>query len=195
LLSILAVLAAALMPLAATAQVDQESGSATPGKPAPTYKYQAYVGYGYTSINMVNQARHGLQGGEASITRDWGAHFGITADGGYYKLGLGGVNPGNPSLAMAFLGPEYHLVIWGPLSGYFHGLMGVEHTSGENQSPVISFAGGLGGGMDWALGQHFAIRASGDDIASSFSVTFPQPGDSPHMTRSSRASFGLVYKF
>jgi hypothetical protein len=195
LLSILAVLAAALMPLSAPGQVDQESGSATPQKLAPIAKYQAYVGYGYTSLNQVNQSRHGLQGVEVSLTRNWGRHFGITADGGEYSLALGSGNPGKPTVAMAFLGPEFHLPIWGAFSGYVHGLMGIEHTGGENQTPNISFAGGIGGGVDYSLGRRFAIRAAGDDIASSFSVNNPVPGDSAHMTRSTRATFGFVYKF
>jgi len=194
LLSILAVSAAALMPLAATSQVE-ESGSAKPEKPAPTYKYEAYVGYGYTSINQVNQARHGLQGVDAAFTRDWGKHFGITAEGAYYKLAMGSDNPGKPLVTSVLIGPEYHLLIWGPISGFAHGLLGVEHTGGENQTPNISFAGGAGGGAEYSLGQHLAIRAQGDDIAASFTVTNPAPGYSPHRTRSSRATFGVVYRF
>lgn len=182
------------MPLAATCQVE-ESGSAKPGKPAPTYKYEAYVGYGYTSINQVNQARHGLQGVDAAFTRDWGKHFGITVEGAYYKKSMGSDNPGKPLVTSILIGPEYHMLIWGPISGFAHGLLGAEHTGGENQTPNVSFAGGAGGGAEYALGQHFAIRAQGDDIAASFTVTNPGPGYSPHRTRSSRATFGVVYKF
>jgi opacity protein-like surface antigen len=197
LLTVLAASAALLLPLAAAAQVNQESGSAAPEKPAPSFKYEVYAGYGYTSINMVNQARHGLQGGEASVTRDFGTHFGITADGSYYKLALGSnpANPGNPAVTLALAGPEFHFLVWGPVAVFARGLMGVEHVAGNNQTPNISFAGGLGGGLDYGMGRHFAFRASGDDILSSFSVTNPVPGDSAHMTRSSRASFGFVYKF
>ncbi len=194
LLSILAVSEAALMPLAATCQVE-ESGSAKPEKPAPTYKYEAYVGYAYTSINMVNQARHGLQGGEASLTREFGKHYGIMADGAYYKLAMGTGNPGSPTVTSILLGPEFHMIIWGPISAYAHGLLGAEHTGGENQTPNFSFAGGAGGGAEYALGRHLAIRAQGDDIAASFTVINPGPGYSPHRTRSSRATFGVAYRF
>ena len=194
LLSILAVSAAALMPLAATSQVE-ESGSAKPEKLAPTYKYEAYVGYAYTSINMVNQARHGLQGGEASLTREFGKHYGIMADGAYYKLAMGTGNPGSPTVTSILLGPEFHMIIWGPISAYAHGLLGAEHTGGEKQTPNFSFAGGAGGGAEYALGRHFAIRAQGDDIAASFTVINPAPGYSPHRTRSSRATFGVAYRF
>lgn len=194
LLSILAVSAAALMPLAATSQVE-ESGSARPEKPAPTYHYEAFVGYGYTSINQINQARHGLQGVDASFTRDWGRHFGLTVEGADYAVSMGSGNPGSPSVTSALVGPEFHMLVWGPITGFVHGLLGVEHTGGENQNPNISFAGGAGGGAEYALGQHFAIRAQGDDIAASFTVINPGPGYSAHRTRSSRAAFGVVYRF
>ncbi len=199
--AIAALTVAALMPLAAACQVDQESQeseSAKPAKPAPTYKYEAAVGYGYTSINQVNLARHGLQGGDAALTRDWGRHFGLTLEGAYFKAPLGssgGGNPGNPSVYSILAGPEFHLLIWGPITGYVHALLGVEHTGGENMNPSTSFAGGGGGGAEWALGQHFAIRAQGDDIAAAFSLINPQPGYSSHRTRSSRAMFGVVYRF
>jgi hypothetical protein len=49
--------------------------------------------------------------------------------------------------------------------------------------------------MEYKLSPRLAIRASGDDIASSFTVIQPAPGDSPHRTRSSRATIGVVYKF
>jgi hypothetical protein len=51
--------------------------------------------------------------------------------------------------------------------------------------------------MDYKLGPHLALRAAGDDIASSFSLigNNSQLALSPHRTRSSRATFGVVYKF
>ena len=186
---------AALMPLAAACQVDQESGTAKTEAPAPTYKYDVYLGYGYTSLNQVSQSRHGLQGVDAAITRDWGKHFGITAEGAFYKKPLGGGNPGNPSVYSALAGPEFHLLIWGPFTGFAHGLLGVEHTAGEAMNPSTSFAGGAGGGVEWSFWRNFALRAQGDDILASFSLQNPLPGYSAHRTRSSRASFGIAYHF
>lgn len=186
---------AALMPLAASCQVDQESGSASVEAPAPAYKYEAYIGYGYTSLNQVAQSRHGLQGVDAAITRDWGKHFGLTAEGAYYKKPMGGGNPGNPSVYSALAGPEIHFQVWGPFSAYAHGLIGFEHTSGESMNPASSFAGGGGLGMEWSFWKRFAIRAQGDDIAASFSLQNPLPGYSSHRTRSSRTTFGVAYQF
>jgi hypothetical protein len=63
-------------------------------------------------------------------------------------------------------------------------------------TPNISFAGGAGGGLEYKLSPHFALRASGDDIASSFSVTGNTTGaNSPNMRRNSRGTIGVVYKF
>jgi hypothetical protein len=45
---------------------------------------------------------------------------------------------------------------------------GGAHTGGESMPPNISFAGGMGLGLDYKLSPRFALRASGDDIASSF---------------------------
>ncbi len=187
---------AALMPLAATSQIAKPRKAAPEGS-EPSYKYEAFVGYGYTSLTQVNQSRSGLQGVNLSATRDWGRYFGITADGAYYKYPLKSGNPGDPSVDQFLLGPVIHAQIYGSVSGFVHGLLGVEHSGGEHQTPNISFAGGLGGGLDYSLGKHLALRASGDDIASSFSLINNSPalGYSPHRRWNSRAAFGVVYRF
>jgi len=195
LLSILAVVLAALMPLAATCQVSPSGGAASAERPEIPSKYEVFAGYGYTSINQVNQSYHGLQGVNLSVTRDWGKYFGLTADGATYSYSLGSGNPGNPSVDMVLFGPMAHANITGRVSVFVHALLGGEHTGGESQTPKVSFAGGAGGGMDYKLSPHVSLRASGDDIASAFSVNNPAPGDSPHERRNSRAAFGVVYKF
>jgi hypothetical protein len=194
LLSILAVVAAAFMPLAAICQI-------APDRPAraesgePSYKYEVFAGYSYTSLNQVNQSRYGLEGVNVSVTRDWGRYFGITADGAFYSHPLASGNPGSSSVDALLFGPVLHANLYGRLDGFFHVLIGGEHTGGQSQTPDISFAGGAGGGLEYKLSPHFAIRASGDDIAASFSVTHPATNDSPHETRNSRAAVGVVYKF
>lgn len=192
LLPILALVSVALLPLTA-------AGKIAPDKPAEpdeiSYKYEAYVGYGYTSINQVNQSRHGLQGVNVSITRDWGKYFGLTADGAIYKFAVGAGNPGDPSVDLVLFGPVVHAKLIGRTSGFFHVLLGVAHTGGNNQTPDISFARGLGVGLDRQLTPHVFLRASGDSIASSFTVTNPSPGDSPHTRSNARATIGVVYKF
>jgi hypothetical protein len=197
LLSILAVIPAALLPLAAASQVAPARGSRSASEGESSYKYEVFAGYGYTSLNQVNQSRSGLQGVELSVTRDWGKYFGVTGDGAYYKYPLVSGNPGDPSVYAVLFGPVVHAGLYRKVSGFAHGLMGVEHSGGEGQTPSISLAGGFGGGLEYKLGPRLSLRASGDDIASSFSLIDNSPalGYSPHLHWNSRASFGAVYRF
>jgi len=194
-------------PVQATGQVSSPQAKSSSGEPAAP-KYEAYVGWGYTSINQVNQSRYGLIGVDLSIMRDWGKYFGLAAMGNYYKpplqigSGGGGVNnnvgnPGDPLVYEVLAGPEIHADIYDRLGGFIHGMMGAEHTGGEAMSPDFSFAGGFGGGMYYRLNDRFAIRVSGDKIGASFSLTnnTPELGNSPHRTWNSSATIGLSYRF
>ena len=100
----MAALVAALLPMAAMSQVDSPT-SPTAEKVEPTYKWEAAAGYGYTSLNQVNESQSGLQGVEASITRDFSKHFGVIADGAYYKYAIKSGNPGTPSVEAVLFGP------------------------------------------------------------------------------------------
>jgi hypothetical protein len=193
--SILAAIGAALMPLAAAGQVAPERPVAQ--RAAPAFKYEAFVGAGYTSLNQVNQSRYGLIGSRFGLTRDWGRHVGLTALGDYYKLAAGSTNPGDPSTYSVLVGPEFRVNVYGNFDGFVHGLLGVEHTGGEGLTPSLSIAGGFGGGVLYNLSQHFALRASGDAVAASFTVTNNTPalGYSPHKNWDARGEFGVVYRF
>lgn len=201
LLSILAMVPAALLPLAATGQVSQSGGSNSTDQPENNFKYEIYAGYAYTSLNQVNDSRYGLQGVNLSVTRDWGRYFGITAEGDFYKVSFGSpVVVGStvtPTVTSVFLGPVIHASLYGHFSGFAHALLGGEHTGGESQTPNISFAGGPGAGLEYALTPRFSLRASGDIIGASFSLTgnSPELANSPHKTWDSRASIGAVYHF
>jgi hypothetical protein len=201
LLSILAVVPAALMPLAATSQVSPTGGSKSSEQGEKTFKYEVYAGYAYTSLNQVNQSRFGLSGVNVSVTRNWGRYFGVTAEGDYYRFPFGSPevvgSTAKPEVESVLFGPVLHANIYGRYSGFVHGLLGGEHTGGESQTPNISFAGGIGGGMEYSLNPRFSIRASGDIIGASFSLTgnSPQLANSPHRTWDSRASIGVVYHF
>ncbi len=198
LFSILAAIPAALMPLAAAGQVAPERPPAERG--APTFKYEVFAGASYTSLNQVNTSRFGLIGGKFSITRDWGRHFGLSALGSYYKPPSSSStpgNPGDPSVYAVFLGPEFHINIFGNFDGFAHALLGGEHAGGEHMTPNISFAGGGGGGILYNLSQHVALRASGDRIGQSFSLINNTPllAYSPHKTWDAQGEFGVVYRF
>jgi hypothetical protein len=205
LISILAIIPAALIPLTATSQVSRSTGAQPSAQAADdasrTFKYEVYAGYAYTSLNQVNQSRFGLQGVSVSAARFWGRYFGVTAEGDYYMKSFGTPEVVNstvtPTVSSVLVGPVLHANIYGKFDGFFHGLLGGEHTGGESQTPNISFAGGFGGGLDYSLTPRFSVRASGDLIGASFSLTgnSQQLGYSPHKTWDSRASAGVVYHF
>jgi hypothetical protein len=201
---------AALMPMAATAQAT----SAT-DRPEPSYKYEAYAGYAYTSLNQVNQSRYGLQGFNLSLTRNWGKYFGVKGEGSYFQWAtttgtpatpasgntpfnpgtLG--NPGNPNVSAVLFGPVVHADLFGRVSGFVDVLLGGEHTGGETITPKVSFAGGFGCGLDYKLKSRISLRAAGERIGDSFSLTGNTPGlsYSPHLHWNARATVGVVYRF
>ena len=120
--SILSLVPAACMPLAATSQVSSPSGSNTNDQPEQTYKYEIYAGFAYTSLNQVNQSRYGLQGVNLSVTRDWGKYFGLTAEGDYYKYPFGSPevvgSTTKPQVESVLFGPVLHAQIYGRYSGF-----------------------------------------------------------------------------
>jgi hypothetical protein len=201
-LAILAIIPALFMPLAATSQIIHSRHAEAPAeKPVASHKYEIFAGYGYTSLNQVYQSRSGIQGGNVSVTRDWGRFFGLTADGAYYKYPLKSGNPGSPSVETFLLGPVLHANLFRNIDGYFRVLLGGAHTGGENATPNISFAGGYGAGIDYRMTHHFSLRLGGDDIQSSFlanansSVCGTGSNCTANKHGNSRAEFGVVYKF
>lgn len=194
LLAVLAVVSAIFTPLAATSQIAPER-PARPASDEPSYKWKAFAGFAYTSLNQVEQSENGLLGVNFALTRDFGKHFGLTADGGYYAFTYDASNPGNPKVDMVLLGPEFHANLTDRLEGFAHVLLGGVHTAGDSTIPKVSFAGGAGGGLEYKLSPRLGLRLSSDDIASAFVQDPNHLGYSPHLRQNARASFGVVYKF
>ena len=196
----IAAAAAALMPLAASGQVAPEKRPAIASS-APAYKYEAYAGFAYTSLNQVNQSRYGLMGGDLALTRDFGRHFGITANGAYFRVPSSSSNPGNPgspTVISVAAGPEFRSTLYGNVDGFVHVLLGGEHTGGEGMTPTVSFSAGFGGGLLYNLSQRLALRVSGDRMSDSFTLTTTNnnaDGYSPHTHYNARATVGVVYRF
>lgn len=193
LLSMAAAIPALLMPLAATCQLAKEKAPAT--TTGPTFKNEAFAGFGYTSINQVNQSNSGLGGVSFSYTRDFGRYFGATAEGGHYFFTITRSNPTKPTVDQILVGPVLHAPLFDNLSIFVHGLLGTVHTGSISIQPGYSFAGGVGMGLDYSLSPHFGLRAYGDDIGSSFTLTPYESGDSPHMRWNAHAAIGVTYKF
>jgi opacity protein-like surface antigen len=196
---ILAAVPAALMPAAAAGQVNPEAAPAKEQGSAP-FKYTGYAGFAYTSLNQVNLSRYGLIGGKFSLTRNWGRYFGLSGIIDYYKPPISSAqpgNPGDPSVYTFMVAPEVHAAIYGNLSGLFFAEVGGEHTGGEGMTPTVSFAGGYGGGMEYALTSRFGIRAVGDRVGASFSLSnnTPELAYSTHRTWNARGGIGITYHF
>lgn len=194
--AVAAILASLLIP-AARAQVTSAPENAPPPPAAAALKYEVSAGYGYSTLNQVNLSRYGLQGVEVSAARYWGKYFAVVVLGDEYKWATSKGNPGNPSIYSFLAGPQLRMNIFGPVDGFFRGTMGGEHTGGEHQTPNISFAGGIGGGIDIGISRRLAVRISGDRIGASFSLANNLPGlaYSPHLTWNTRAAVGVVYRF
>jgi opacity protein-like surface antigen len=195
LLSILIAVPAALMPLVAAGQVAPASETTPVERAAPSYKYEAYVGYGYTSLNQVNHSRNGLQGVDLAVTREWGKYFGLTAQGGYFRYAYDTTNPGDPTVVMVLAGPELHAPLFGKSSAFVHVVMGGQHTGGESINPDIAFAWGPGIGVEYQLKSRFYLRIAGDSISSSSAQDPDHLGYSAHSHRNAHATIGVAYKF
>lgn len=195
LLSIVAAIPAMLLPLTANCQIAPEKPA--PSSTEPAYKYELFAGWGYTSLNQVNQSNSGLMGVTLSGTRDFGKYFGVTVDGGHYKWTPLRANPVPATVDLYLAGPVVHAPLYERLGIFVHGLLGAAHTGGEVViQPDYSFAGGIGMGLDYKFkSEHWGLRAYGDYIGSSFTLTPFQPGYSPHVRFNARASFGATYKF
>jgi hypothetical protein len=200
LLSILAVVSVAFLPLAASSQIFHHRKAERTEQAEPSSKYEVYAGFGYTSLNQVNQSRFGLEGVDLSVTRNWGKHFGLIAEGAAYTATLQSGNPGNPgspSVDAVLFGPVVRANLFKNTDGFFRVLLGGEHTAGENARPNVAFARGVGVGLEQHVSPHFAVRASGDDIATAFAAATPAlPKEySPHTRYNAHASVGVVYRF
>lgn len=195
---LLASVGAALTPLAAVGQTGQQPASGS--QQTRTYKYEGYVGFAYTSLKQVNQSRYGLYGGKVMLMRDWGKYFGLMGTVDYYRQPISSrkpSNPGDPSVYSFTVGPEIHTSVYENLGVLLFAELGGEHTGGESMTPVISFAGGFGGGITYRLNDRLGIRIVGDRLGGSFSLSgnTPQLGYSTHLTWNPRATVGVTYRF
>jgi len=195
---LLASIGVALAPMTAAGQAAQQQA---PGpQQVRTYKYEAYAGFAYTSLNQINQSRYGLYGGKAMLMRDWGKYFGLMGTWDYYRQPLRSRtpgNPGDPSVYSFTIGPEIHTSFYENLGALVYAEIGGEHTGGESMTPVISFAGGFGGGITYKLSDRLGIRLTGDRLGGSFSLTgnTSQLANSTHRTWNPRATIGVTYRF
>ena len=199
LLRIFCLLAVALAPLIAGAQVSSDSAGKGSDENQVAYKYSVYAGGAYSRIRQVPASYSALIGGKVSVTRDFGRYFMLTGSGDYYKAGFGhsGIpNPGHPSVYSVLVGPGLHADLFAGLSGQLFAELGMEHTGSESMSPSTSFAGGFGGGLTYSISPRWGVQLTGDRVGASFPLPgTAQQANSTHRTWNARATIGIVYRF
>ena len=153
-------------------------------------RYEAYVTAAYSSANQVkgSSALIGFNAGVDAKLKKW---FGGTVDFGQYANSTG---VAKPTVTTFMAGPEFYIPSE-KLTGFVHVLFGGAHTGGVLTQPSISFAYGVGGGFEYSVSPHLAIRVSGDGIRSSFTAIPFVAGDSPHGRLNARATGGIAYRF
>jgi hypothetical protein len=186
---------AALLPIAASAQVEAPPPAAGVGP-----KYEIYVGGAYTRLRQVPNSYSGLVGGKATLSRNFGRYFQLFGSGDYYTIGTGHgdiPNKGNPFIYTFMVGPAVHATLYGNLSGLVFGELGGEHTGNEGITPSISFAGGFGGGLKYNLSHRWAVQLTADRVGASFTLpnNTPQLAYSTHRTWNARGTGGVVFHF
>ncbi len=199
LLRIFCLLAVALVPLAAAAQVNPDTEGAGPAESQAAYKYSVYAGGAYSRIRQVPVTYSGLMGGKVTLSRYWGRYFMLNGSADYYRIGTGHAglpNPGHPSMYSVLVGPGIHMDLFAGLSGQLFAELGMEHTGNEPMSPSTSVAGGFGGGLTYNFNQKWGLQLTGDRVGASFPVPgTAQQANSTHRTWNVRGTIGLVYRF
>lgn len=184
---------AALAPLAASGQIIEEKPAAPPAERG--YRNEVFAGWGYTSINQVNQSRSGLQGYEVGASHDFGKYFGVTGLYGRYDWTVTSANTGNPTVQTFLVGPMLHAQLYERWNAYARVLLGTTHTGNISIEPSQSFAGGMGIGVEYMLKPRIALRLGGDSIGSAFTITPYESGASTHTSWNAHTYLTVAYKF
>jgi opacity protein-like surface antigen len=182
---------ALFLPLSLAGQVAKPTGPVSAPDAAPVFaRYEAFGGFAYSGANQVkgSSALLGFNLGAAAKLKPW---FGGTVDFGQYQDSSG---VAKPTVSTFLAGPEFYIPS-DKLTGILHVMFGGAHTGGVVTTPDVSFAYAIGGGVEYRIHDRWSVRATGDDILSSFVQAPASTGDSPHLRANPRATFGVGYHF
>jgi opacity protein-like surface antigen len=149
-----------------------------------------FAGYSYFNADLNNLAsRQGLNGWETALSVN--ANRWIAAEGdvsGYYENNVlgSGVNANDYGY---LAGPRFNV-----RPAFFHILFGVDHLSGNyagSSASQNSFAMALGGGVQWRVARHWAVRASADYVLTHHNILGGPGADQNNF----RVGVGIVYTF
>ncbi len=162
-----------------------------------TPKVDIFAGYSYLRENpsTAGVSSFGMNGGSASAAynvNNWlsgVADFGVYHNGNILSTGASG------TLSTYLFGPRVSYRHFGRFTPFGEVLFGVAHGSadfaGTNGSDN-AFAMTLGGGVDYKLTDHFAIRPIKVDY---LMTRFSETGNSGQTQNNLRISTGVVFRF
>jgi len=117
-------------------------------------KAEVFGGYQYVRLNPGGTNCQGVGGAAAGNLNDW---FGVVGDFGYCKVT--GLPSGTSVHAVNYLfGPRVTYRSAGSFTPFAHVLFGGQHFGGTGGGTANSFAMALGGGADYKLTEHVALR-------------------------------------
>jgi opacity protein-like surface antigen len=172
-------------------------------------RYEIFGGYSYLNAdtnNLATPSRQSANGWEASFSWNYNKWFALEGDvGGYYKTEA--VNTANLGLDLGIV--NLKVSDYGYLGGprfnfrpvFFHALVGGDHLTGSVPSVVSgsasqdSFAAAFGGGVEWRVASHWAVRGSADYALTRHNILNLIPGISgkTYTQDNFRVSAGLVF--
>jgi len=162
-----------------------------------TPKVDVFAGYSYFRNNpsTAGASSFSLNGGSASVAYNANNWLSGVADFGAYHNGNILSTGTNGTLSTYLFGPRVSYRHFGRVTPFGEVLFGVAHagasiagTSGSDNA----FAMSLGGGFDYKLSQHFAIRPVKVDY---LLTRFPETGTSNQTQNNLRVSTGIVLRF
>ena len=180
---------ALLLPVTFVGQVAKPIAPAADA-PSPLQRYGIFADFAYSSANQV-KGSSSLIGFNVGVDAKFKKWVGGTAEFGQYSLGTGMVKP---TVTTYLAVPEFYIPS-DRLTGILHVTFGGAHTGGVVSIPDVSFAYGIGGGLEYKVANHWSARLMGDGISSSFVLAPATSGYSAHARWNPRATFGVSYHF
>jgi hypothetical protein len=162
-------------------------------------RVEVFGGYSYVNFdtNGLTTSRQSANGWEASAAGNFNKWFALEGDvSGYYKtysvdlsaLDLGVVDFDAHDFGFVG-GPRFNFRPF-----FVHALVGFDHLSGSAlgfSASQDSFAGAFGGGIQWPVAQHWAVRGSADYVLTQHNIF----GGPAYTQNNFRVSAGIVYTF
>jgi opacity protein-like surface antigen len=161
---------------------------------------EIFGGYSYLNADANGLiSRQSLNGWEASLSVNANKWLAAEADfSGYYKNYTVDLEPILPGAGTVKISVHDYSFAGGPRVNFkpvfIHALFGVDRLTGSAlgfSASQNSFAGAVGGGLQWTVAQQWSIRASSDYIFTRHNIF----GGDRVTQNNVRASVGFVYSF